>query len=288
MEDFSTLLPPTFKKVVQEWITEDIPSFDFGAFVVGNKEDEANLLVKSSLVLAGVPFANEILDTFELKYEWKIKEGTYIEYKNSPILTCIVKGKAKNLLQAERTLLNMLHRCSAIATHCKRFTDVAKEHNYKGFIAGTRKTTPGFRIIEKYALLVGGCATHRHDLSSMCMLKDNHIDSCGGITQAVEKAKKVCGFTTMIEVECRSLKDALEASEAGAHIVMLDNFEPEKCKETAKEIKKKYPKVTVEASGGIDVKSISSYFCEEIDVLSIGGLTQGIPTVDISFKIKKN
>lgn len=288
MEDFSSLLPPTFKKVVQEWITEDIPSFDFGAFVVGEKEDEAQLLIKSTLVLAGVPFANEILNTFELNYEWKIKEGTFIEYKNSPILACVVQGKAKNLLQAERTLLNMLHRCSAIATHAKKFVDLGKEHKFKGFIAGTRKTTPGFRIIEKYGLLVGGCATHRHDLSSMCMLKDNHLDSCGGITKAVERAKKVCGFTTMIEVECRSLQDALEASEAGANIVMLDNFSSDKCKETAKEIKKKYPKVTIEASGGIDIKSISNYFCEEIDVLSVGGLTQGTPTVDISFKIKKH
>lgn len=285
---FSHLLPPTFKTQVQAWIQEDVPSFDFGAYVVGDKIVSAYLLVKSKLVLAGFPFFEEICKEFGLGYEWKASEGDVIDGSESPILVAIVSGPAKCVLQAERILLNMLHRCSAISTLCKEYTDIAKQKMFKGMIAGTRKTTPGFRLVEKYGLLVGGCAAHRYDVSSMCMLKDNHIDACDSITDAVHRAKKVCGFTTMIEVECRSVEDALEASGAGAHIVMLDNFIPENAKKAAREIKSKFPHVTIEVSGGINLKTVGDYMDENIDVLSVGALTQGVPNVDISLKIKKN
>jgi nicotinate-nucleotide pyrophosphorylase (carboxylating) len=287
MDNFSSLLPPTFKNQVQQWIIEDVPSFDFGAFVVGDTKEEMTLLVKSNLVLAGVPFVNVICEEFGISIEWKIQEGTHIVYDGKPILAALVTGKASSLLQAERIILNTLHRCSGIATLSRQYADIAKEHHWKGLIAGTRKTTPGFRLVEKYGLLVGGCAQHRYDVSAMCMLKDNHIDSCGGIAKAVQKAKKVCGFTVMIEVECRSLEDAIEAAKEGAHIVMLDNFTPEKAKETAKIFKSQFPHVTVEVSGGIHLKTCASYFSEYIDVLSVGGLTQGVPSVDISLKVKK-
>jgi nicotinate-nucleotide pyrophosphorylase (carboxylating) len=191
----------------------------------------------------------------------------------------------------------MLIRCCSISTLAKSYRDLADSMNWKGDIAGTRKTTPGFRIIEKYALLVGGCVTHRYvsvfyspnskDVSSMCMLKDNHIDVNGGITKAVKKAKLVCGFTTMIEVECRSEEDAVEACLAGAHIVMLDNFKPEDCKKSAENIKKQFPHITVEASGGINLKTLTAYLSPSIDVISFGALTQGVPSVDMSLKIQK-
>ena len=127
----------------------------------------------------------------------------------------------------------------------------------------------------------------KKDVSSMCMLKDNHIDVNGGITNAVKKAKLVCGFTTMIEVECRTEEDAFEACKAGAHIIMLDNFEPEKCKKSAEKIKKEFPHITIEASGGITLKTVSGYLSSNIDVISFGALTQGFPTVDMSLKIQK-
>merc|ERR1712238_204471 len=110
-----------------------------------------------------------------------------------------------------------------------------------GYVAGTRKTTPGFAIVEKYGLLVGGAATHRLDLSQMVMLKDNHIWAAGSITDAVQLARKAAGFSQKIEVECQSLEEATEAAAAGADIVMLDNFEPDKLREDAKSFKKNYP-----------------------------------------------
>eukprot|EP00939_MAST-03C_sp_MAST-3C-sp1_P004194 g4194.t1 len=126
------------------------------------------------------------------------------------------------------------------------------------------------------------------DLSSMVMLKDNHIWSTGSITKSVHAAKRATGFSTMIEVECQSLEEALEAGKAGAHIVMLDNFKPgAELFEAAKTIKEKFPHLTIEASGGIRSHTIERYFNENIDVLSMGALTQGYPALDFSLKVNK-
>jgi len=152
-------------------------------------------------------------------------------------------------------------------------------------VAGTRKTTPGFRLVEKYGLLVGGASTHRLDLSQMVMLKDNHIWSTGSIEAAVKKARGVSGFSQKIEVECQSLDEALTAAKAGADVVMLDNFKPSKLKRDAKEFKKQYPHVTVEASGGITIDTMAEFFSEHVDVISQGKLTHGYDCIDFSLKI---
>lgn len=156
-------------------------------------------------------------------------------------------------------------------------------------MAGTRKTTPGFRWVEKYALLVGGCDQHRYDLSSMIMLKDNHVWSSGSITAAVKRAKSVGGFALKIEVECQSEDEANEAITAGADIVMLDNFTPEKLKPVAKSLKERHGKhIIVEASGGVLVENVQDYFDAHVDVISMGVLTQGVPHIDFSLKIHKS
>jgi nicotinate-nucleotide pyrophosphorylase (carboxylating) len=161
--------------------------------------------------------------------------------------------------------------------------------DWKGAIAGTRKVTPGsFRIVEKYGLIVGGCNTHRLDLSQMTMLKDNHIWSCGGdITRAVALARSAAGFSQKIEVECQSLKEALEAAEAGADVVMLDNYSPDELKKEAEQLKERYPHVIVEASGGITHDTMDKYVCDSVDIISRGDLTQGYACLDYSLKIQK-
>ena len=204
---------------------------------------------------------------------------------SNKIILATVTGPVSHLLRGERTALNTLSRCSGVATLSNKCKQIADKHNWKGMVAGTRKTTPGFRLVEKYGLLVGGCATHRLDLSQMIMLKDNHIWSCGSITNAVKKAATVAGFTQKIEVECQSLEEALEAAEAGAHIIMLDNFKPQQLKRDAAILKSKYPHVIVEASGGITMETMSDYFDENVDVISQGKLTQGYECVDFSLKI---
>ncbi|ORX88841.1 nicotinate-nucleotide pyrophosphorylase [Basidiobolus meristosporus CBS 931.73] len=286
--DFSHVLPPSWKTKINEWIQEDIPSFDYGGFVVGEEEKVAILYGKAEGVLAGRPFFDEIFRHFECRVEWLIQEGEEFQ----PIKEVArVYGKARNILMGERLGLNLIARCSGVATRARRLADLKKAHGYKGVIAGTRKTTPGFKLIEKYAMLVGGVDTHRMDLSSMIMLKDNHVWSQGSITRAVQKAKLVGGFSLKIEVECRSEEEADEAIEAGADIVMLDNFSAEGLKVAARSVKQRWAErgrtVLVEASGGITEETAVSYFCDDIDILSLGVLTQSVPHIDYSLKIKR-
>lgn len=288
---FSSLLPPPqISSIVHSWLEDDIPShFDVGGHVVGNEIQTAQLWMKSPGVLAGLPFFQKVFDVCgkcTIHWEDGAVEGTMLNASSSnKILLATVTGPVSHLLRGERTALNTLSRCSGVATLSHQCKQIANTHNWKGMIAGTRKTTPGFRLVEKYGLLIGGCATHRLDLSQMVMLKDNHIWSAGSITKAVQKAATVAGFTQKIEVECQSLEEAIEAAEAGAHIVMLDNFEPAKLKAGASTLKEKYPHVIVEASGGITMETMADYFDESVDVISQGKLTQGYDCVDFSLKI---
>lgn len=196
-----------------------------------------------------------------------------------------VKGKARHILLGERTALNILTRASGIATISRASVDIGRRAGWHGTIAGTRKTTPGFRMVEKYALLVGGAATHRQDLSQMVMLKDNHVWSTGSITKAVGAARGVGSFSIKIEVECQTLSQAQEAGAAGADVIMLDNFAPPQLKETAALVKSQYPHVVIEASGGITTDTLEEYFSPHVDVISRGSLTQGYPALDFSLKI---
>lgn len=259
---FAHLLPPHFKREVLQWLEDDCPSFDVGGFVVGEKEEVAFLYCKTDgVILAGVPFANAIFEHLNLSVTWHFQEGDKIslpEDKNK-IVIAEVRGKCRHLLLAERTVLNTMSRASGVATAARKAKDIKDNANWHGFVAGTRKTTPGFRTVEKYALIVGGAATHRLDLSQMVMLKDNHIWSSGSIAKAVELARSAAGFSIKIEVECQSLKDGLEAAFAGADIVMLDNFSSEDIHIVAAEIKSKFPHVLIEASGVSSILFFASY-----------------------------
>ena len=198
-----------------------------------------------------------------------------------------VTGPAHAIMRGERIGLNLLARLSGIATQACEILNAARAAGFNGTIAGSRKTTPGFRIFEKYALIVAQCDAHRYDLSSCVMLKDNHIDLVGSINEAIKRARSLMSFTQKLHVECRSLADALEALKTGADIVMLDNMGPVESQSTAKEIKEAFPKATVEISGGINITNIHlfSQNSDAIDVISLGSLTQGYSSIDFSLKI---
>lgn len=285
---FRNLLPPNYTSIVQDWLREDCPSFDVGGFVVGDKEETAHLLCKTSGVLAGVPWAEEVFNIMGLQYEWHETEGTYIDLTALPEkkkVIATITGKCRNVLLAERTALNILSRASGIATAARRAQQQKEAHGWHGFVAGTRKTTPGFSKVEKYALLVGGVATHRLDLSQMVMLKDNHIWSTGSITNAVKLARKAAGFSSRIEVECQSVEEACEAAAAGADIVMLDNFSSEDIEAAAAAVKKQYSHILIEASGGITEENLPRYMNPSVDIISRGSFTQGYACLDFSMKI---
>ncbi|KAL7430436.1 hypothetical protein ACHAXM_002184 [Skeletonema potamos] len=288
----SLLPPPQIRSIITQYLQDDIPShFDVGGHVVGNTIQTAELWMKSPGVLAGIPFFNATFDvcgSCQITWEPIAIEGQSYHPNNSDnkIKLATVTGPVSHLLRGERTALNTLSRCSGVATLSNQCVQIAKSNHWKGLVAGTRKTTPGFRLVEKYGLLVGGAATHRLDLSQMVMLKDNHVWACdGSIERAVKKARAVSGFSQKIEVECQSLSEAIIAAEAGADVVMLDNFEPDQLKKDAKVFKEKFPHVTVEASGGITMETMPLYFSEHVDVISQGKLTQGYDCVDFSLKI---
>lgn len=302
LTDYSTLLPTSnLKPIIQSWLIEDHPTFDVGGLVVGTSIKTAHLYMKSEGIFAGKPFMDAVFEEVGCSITWMEDvaiEGKYLNPNDSDdnngsgkITLAVVKGPANSILRGERTALNTLSRCSGVATlaykSCQKLKTI--HPNWAGNIAGTRKVTPGsFRIVEKYGLIVGGCNTHRMDLSQMTMLKDNHIWACGGdITKAVQLARSAAGFSQKIEVECQSLEEALEAASAGADVVMLDNFEPEGLKKDAKVVKDKFPNLIIEASGGITFETMGDYVSEHVDIISRGNLTQGYSCLDFSLKIQK-
>ncbi|CAI5756529.1 unnamed protein product [Candida verbasci] len=296
--EYSNLLASNgkWKQQITDFLTEDVPSFDFGGFVVGDKQESASLYIKQSGLICGVPFAQEVFNQCNLQVDWKLKEGQVISEEEldkagGKLVVALVYGTAKNILLAERTALNLLARSSGIATQSYITKKLANDSGYTGLIAGTRKTTPGLRQLEKYSMLVGGVDTHRYDLSSMVMLKDNHITSTGSITKAVAKARSVCGFAMKIEVEVDNENDAIEAIEAGADVIMLDNFTGDELIKVAKSLKNHFKNSNksflLECSGGLTLQNLSSYLSNDIDIYSTSSIHQGTGIIDFSLKINK-
>lgn len=293
MAIFENLLPANgqWKQDVTNWLQEDVPSFDYGGYVVGSALKSATLLCKQDGVLSGVPFAQEVFRQCQLEVEWLHREGEELkpsETESGRLAVAKIRGEAKNILLAERTALNLLSRSSGIATVSKKTLELARNVGYRGIIAGTRKTTPGLRRLEKYSMLVGDCDSHRYDLSSMVMLKDNHIWSLGSITKAVESAREACGFAVKIEVECQTEQEADEAIAAGADVIMLDNFTNESLKVCAQSLKQKWlgkKHFLLECSGGLRLDNIEEYLCSEIDIYSTSSIHQGCGVIDFSMKI---
>ncbi|KAK6200079.1 nicotinate-nucleotide pyrophosphorylase [Scheffersomyces amazonensis] len=294
--NYANLLPVNgkWRQQITDFLSEDVPSFDFGAYVVGNKEETASLYIKQSGLICGVPFAEEVFKQCELEVEWYHKEGEFITNEQlsnhgGKIVVATVKGPANKILLSERTALNLLARASGVATQSYITKKLADDNGYTGLIAGTRKTTPGLRVLEKYSMLVGGVDTHRYDLSAMVMLKDNHITSTGSITKAVESAKSVCGFAIKVEVEVSTEQDAKEAIDAGADVIMLDNLKGDELIKVARSLKDYYKgsdkSFLLECSGGLTLQNLGNYLSNDIDIYSTSSIHQGTGVIDFSLKI---
>ncbi|KAI1436934.1 Quinolinate phosphoribosyl transferase [Xylaria sp. CBS 124048] len=288
-DDYKHLLPPSWKNQLATWLAEDTPSFDYAGFVVGDYRRTATLWAKSPGVLAGVPFFEEIFQQCGCTVAWDYPEGSRLPIANSKkIKVATVTGPARGLLLGERVGLNLLARCSGIATASDKMLVTLRNAGYNGVLAGTRKTTPGFRLVEKYGMIVGGVDTHRMDLSAMIMLKDNHVWSRGSITEAVRAAKSVAGFALKIEVEVQSEEEADEAIAAGADVVMLDNFTGDGVRVAATSLREKWRgkrDFLIEVSGGLRPDNALDYAKNYIDIISTSSIHQGVSYVDFSLKI---
>lgn len=272
------------EKFIELSLQEDIGTGDYSslASIDAEAQGKAKLLVKDNGILCGINVAKSIIKKIDstLCMEQLLQDGDSIKYGD---IAFYLHGKAISILSAERLILNCMQRMSGIATQTKKYADAIAHTHCK--VIDTRKTTPNMRFLEKYAVTVGGGANHRFGLYDMIMLKDNHIDFCGGITKAIQKTKKYLEANNLdlkIEVETRNLNDVQEALDCGGiHRIMLDNYTPELCAEAVQLINKQYE---VEASGGITLHTIKTYAETGVDFISVGALTHSVQSLDLSLK----
>lgn len=268
--------------LIKTALQEDINYIDTSADLVIDENDTttAYFEAKAEGVLCGLEIALRVFELLDKDFKAKVYKKDGEKVKKGDIIADL-SGHTVKLLKGERTALNLLQHMSGIATMTNKAVTLCKGTNAS--IADTRKTLPGLRAIQKYAVTVGGGRNHRYNLSDAVMLKDNHIDACGGVTKAVEKCRKNLGHMVKIEVETRNLKEVEEALKTGVEVIMLDNMDIETMK-TAVEMNN--GKALLEASGNITDETISAVAKTGVDIISIGALTHSVKAFDISMKIK--
>lgn len=273
---------------IRHALNEDIGEGDHStlASVPADAIQSARLMIKGKGILAGVEMAKKILREVSPDFEVEIlkNDGEQVKYGD---IGMMIKGKAQKILHAERLLLNCMQRMSGIATATHELTQLIAHTKTK--LLDTRKTTPNFRLAEKWAVAIGGGTNHRFGLFDMIMLKDNHVDYAGGITQALLKTKEYLALhkkTLRIEIETRNLKEVEEALSVGvAHVIMLDNMSVEDMTTAVKMINHA---CEVEASGGITKDTIVKIAETGVDFISVGALTHSFQSMDISLKAVKD
>lgn len=274
------------KTQLREWLAEDIGSGDATtmATVPAGHVSRGIIHAKQAGVLAGIPLARLVFEVIDpsLSFQPQAADGDRVE-RGTVLAT--VEGATHSILTGERLALNLMQRLSGIATKTSEYVLAAGDRPAR--IVDTRKTTPGHRTLEKYAVRVGGGYNHRFGLYDAVMIKDNHIKAAGGITAAVEAAKARIPHTMKIEVEAESLAQAQEAVQAGAHIVMFDNMSTEAMTEAARVLRAAAPYVVLEASGGIVPSRVAEIAACGVDVISVGGLTHSFSALDISLDLNE-
>lgn len=272
------------EEILKNALIEDIGSGDHSTLscIAPDSKGSANLIAKEKGVLAGMDIVQKLFSIYDpnLTIEALKKDGETFEIGE---ILFIVKGPSRSILSTERLALNILQRMSAIATLTNK---VLKKTSYTGVrILDTRKTTPGIRILEKMAVQIGGGENHRFGLYDMIMLKDNHIDYAGGISKAIQEAKKYIQKHSLgikIIVEIRTKEELIEAiNEGGVYRLLLDNFHPDELVELVKLVPKS---IETEASGGITLENVEDYANTGVDCISLGALTHSVKSLDLSLK----
>lgn len=273
------LKPILIDKYILAALREDMTSGDITTdSILKDEKAEVNLIAKDKGILAGLDVFKRVFELLDedVTFEFYFSDGDEVNNKD---LVGKIRGRAKAILEGERTALNFLQRMSGIATYTKKMVDALDSKHVK--ILDTRKTTPNMRIFEKYAVTLGGGYNHRYNLSDGIMLKDNHIDAGGGIREAVERVRSLNPFVKKIEVEVENFDQVMEALEAKADIIMLDNMEIEEIREACKIINKR---AIIECSGNVSLENINSYRDLDIDYISSGAITYSAGVLDLSMK----
>ncbi len=267
--------------IIKNAIKEDINYLDqASAFVIDeDNETTARFVAKADGVLCGIEIALRVFELLDSSCTFSVYKKDGDEIKKGDLIARI-HGKTTYLLQGERTALNLLQHLSGVATQTNAAVKAVEGTNVS--IADTRKTLPGLRALQKYAVVCGGGKNHRFNLSDAAMLKDNHIDAGGGILATVSKLRSRVGHTVKIEVETRNFEEVKLAVEAGADIIMLDNMTAEQMKEAVEYIN---GRALTEASGNITLENIKEKALSGIDIISMGSLTHSVTAMDISMQI---
>lgn len=267
--------------LIKTALLEDINYVDITTdyLIPEDQENEAKFLAKADGVLCGIEVALRVFTLIQPDFQYEVFIHDGEEVKKGDIIAKI-KGKTRSILKGERTALNLLQHMSGISSMTNRIVKIVEGTNAS--IADTRKTLPGMRSLQKYAVTVGGGKNHRFNLSDAAMLKDNHVDAGGGITNAVTKLRTKLGHMAKVELEVRTLDELREALSVDVDVIMLDNMDNEAMREA---VKIADGKALLEASGGITEETIRGVAETGVDIISIGALTHSVKAFDISLKI---
>lgn len=266
---------------IKGWLQEDVGSGDITTLSTVPAEAQAHAIIhaKDTGILAGVDVAQRVFALLdeEIKFNKLLEDGA--ELTPSSVIATL-DGPARAILTGERLALNLLQHLSGVATRTHKLVALAAPHGAK--LVDTRKTTPGLRLLDKYAVKVGGGANHRLGLYDAILIKDNHIQVAGGIKAALERARAYASHMTKIEIEVEDMAGVQEALEGKADVIMLDNMAPEQMAEAVRLIDHR---AVVEASGGIDETTLEAAARCGVDVISVGALTHSVKALDISMDI---
>ncbi|WP_333663271.1 carboxylating nicotinate-nucleotide diphosphorylase [Chishuiella changwenlii] len=286
MKEYPYITNEKLQLFIRQAFLEDVGDGDHStlACVPYDSVQEAELKVKDDGIIAGIELAKIIFATFDpsLKIETYKRDGDRVKFGD---IAFKVKGSSQSILTCERLVLNCMQRMSGIATYANEMMSLVSGTNTK--ILDTRKTTPNFRMFEKWAVKIGGAENHRFGLYDMVMLKDNHVDFSGSITKAVEQTKDYLAnhhLHLKIEVETRNLDEVKEALDANVDFIMLDNFSLDELREAVKLIDRK---VKTEASGGITKESVRAIAVTGVDFISSGAIIHSAKNFDLSLKAIK-
>lgn len=269
------------EKIIQLALEEDLGLGDITSDNIFSTRDRARaeIVAKEDLVLCGMEMARQTFWLVDeaLSFRPLKQDGDFVK-KGEKVLA--LEGRTLSILKGERVALNFMQRMSGIATASREYAQIAQP--YGVMIVDTRKSQPGMRKLDKYAVRCGGARNHRMSLSDSVMIKDNHIAAAGSIAAAVSRIKAAIGHTPKIEVETTNLQEVKEALQAGADIIMLDNMTPTQAAEAVQYINKR---ALTEISGGITKENLAAYCQAKPDVISSGALTHSVPSKDLSLKI---
>lgn len=266
--------------LIETALKEDMPKGDITSesVIPAESESKAIILAKEEGVLAGIDVAERVFSKIDPSVVFKKNLNDGQKFRKGQTLATI-QGSSISLLKGERIALNFLQRMSGIATATQKFVRMLQGTETK--ILDTRKTTPGLRSLEKYAVRMGGGVNHRFNLSEMVLIKDNHLRIVGSISQAVKSAKERIKPGVRVEVEATSIEEVQEAVQSGADMIMLDNMTKEAMKEVVKRVKGKVP---LEVSGKVSLRRIKEIASLGVDFISVGSLTHSYKSVDISIE----